>query len=419
MVLIKMRFGNIPQTSGYKLVIVFTCLTYVSFANAGELRGTEWKVTQGDTLFQIARTIYPENASKQSLLRQHIMILNPDVFGKTDMAVGDVLTLPQYVVDPQANAVVKKQQPVPTVSVAKAAPVATLPAAIAGKQWIVKRGDTLYGISRSLYPGDARKQKQLRQNIVRLNPSAFASGAQNLVVGAVLQLPDNGQPPAMQPKLAEPVQQPAPNVVKSVPKPVQQTASDVVEPAPELAPEPVKSAAVIDQEPEKKRSAPPRTYSIESGFLASLGLAYGGDELVAVDSGFDIMGGSGINLRLGYQQLRDDGHGYRVALGYQYHSAEEASLKSTYLQAAYQYRAKPVIYGIGVVAHSGTQLENSDQDVDVDFDSALGLLFYAENVGSGLLAGLGLSYTALDFDDKDSSDSVDASHVEVYYSWSF
>ena len=114
MVLIKMCFVKIPKTSSYKLVIVFTCLVYASFANAGELRGTEWKETHGDTLYQIGRTIYPGNASKQSLLRQHIMILNPDVFGKSaDMEVGVVLTLPQYVVDPQASAPVKKQQPVP------------------------------------------------------------------------------------------------------------------------------------------------------------------------------------------------------------------------------------------------------------------------------------------------------------------
>ena len=78
---------------------------------------------------------------------------------------------------------------------------------------------------------------------------------------------------------------------------------------------------------------------------------------------------------------------------------------------------KPVVYGIGVVAHPGAELDN--EDADVDFDSAIGLLFYAENVGSGYLGGWGLSYTALEFDDKDSSDSVDASHVEVYYSWHF
>ena len=178
---------------------------------------------------------------------------------------------------------------------------------------------------------------------------------------------------------------------------MRQSAPDVVEPAPESAPEPSNNAVVTEPESEKKRDTPPRTYRIESGFLASLGLAYGGDELVPVDNGFDIMGGSGINLRLGYQQLRDDGHGYRVALGYQYHSVTDASLKDTYAQVAYQYRAKPVVYGIGVVAHSGAQLEKTG--LDVDFDSAIGLLLYAENVGSGNLAGWGLSYTDLDFDD--------------------
>ena len=170
-------------------------------------------------------------------------------------------------------------------------------------------------------------------------------------------------------------------------------------------------------EPTIKSEAPTRTHQIDSGFLASLGLAYGGDKLVSVDNGLDIRGGSGINLRLGYQQLLDDGHGYRVALGYQYHWVEDASLKSPYLQAAYQYQQDSILYGIGVVGHSGAKLD--DNDLNVDYDPAIGPLLYVENVGNSILAGWGLSYTALDFDDKDSSDSVDASHAEVYYNWHF
>ncbi|KPJ88927.1 MAG: hypothetical protein AMJ53_16235, partial [Gammaproteobacteria bacterium SG8_11] len=158
-------------------------------------------------------------------------------------------------------------------------------------------------------------------------------------------------------------------------------------------------------------------HQTDSSFLASLGLGYGGDKLVSIDNGFDIRGGSGINLRLGYQQLRDDGHGYRVALGYQYHWVEDASLKSPYLQAAYQNRQEPILYGIGVVGHIGAKVDDGDEKTD--YDPAIGLLLYVENAGNGKLAGLGLSYTAIEFDEKDSNGSADASHAEVYYNLYF
>jgi hypothetical protein len=395
-----------------KLVIILSCLLFLPMAEAGEQRGTEWKVTSGDTLYQIGRTIYPGNASKQSLLRQDIMILNPDVFRKNiNMDAGVVLKLPRYVVDPEAAAPVRKPPPAAAkIEIAKPAQVVSQPTAVEGRQWIVKSGDTLYAISRSISPGDTGKQKQLRQDITELNPHIFANGANNLAVGVVLQLPGSGESEAAQPRLIAPVKQPTPVAIVPAPKPA-------IEPAPKPVVEPLVPMVVAKPEPTIKSEAPTRTHQIDSGFLASLGLAYGGDKLVSVDDGFDIRGGSGINLRLGYQQLLDDGHGYRVALGYQYHWVEDASLKSPYLQAAYQYRQDPVLYGIGVVGHSGAKLD--DIDLDVDYDPAIGLLFYVENVGDSIMAGWGLSYTALDFDDKDSSDSVDASHAEVYYNWHF
>jgi len=405
-----MRMAQMLHVHGIKLVIVVSCLFYLPIAEAGEQRGTEWEVTSGDTLYQIGRTIYPGNASKQSLLRQDIMILNSDVFRKNmNMDAGVVLKLPRYVVDPEAVEPVRKQsQSAPKIEIAKPAPVISPPTAIEGKQWIVKRGDTLYAISRSISPGDTGKQKQLRQDIIELNPHIFANGANNLAVGVILQLPDFGESKVAQPTLVEPVKQPTPVAVVPASKPAAEPVAPVAVAKPEPEPEP---------EPTIESETPTRTHRIDSGFLASLGLAYGGDKLVSVDDGLDIKGGSGLNLRLGYQQLRDDGHGYRVALGYQYHWVEDASLKSPYLQAAYQYRQEPILYGIGVVAHTGAKLDA--KDLNVDYDSAIGLLLYIENVGNGKFSGWGLSYTALEFDDKDSSDSEDASHAEVYYNWYF
>jgi hypothetical protein len=415
-----MRMAQMLHARGIKLVIIVSCLFYLPSAEAGEQRGTEWKVTSGDTLYQIGRTIYPGNASKQSLLRQDIMILNPDVFRKNvNMDAGVVLKLPRYVVDPEAVEPVRKQpQSAPKIEIAKPAPEVSPPTSIEGKQWIVKRGDTLYAISRSISPGDTGKQKQLRQDIIELNPHIFANGANNMAVGVILQLPDFDESKVAQPTLVEPVKQPTPVAVVPASKPVAEPVAPVaLVPASKPVAEPLAPVAVAKPESTIESETPARTHRIDSGFLASLGLAYGGDKLVSVDNGLDIKGGSGLNLRLGYQQLRDDGHGYRVALGYQYHWVEDASLKSPYLQAAYQYRQEPILYGIGVVAHSGAKLD--DKDRDVDYDPAIGLLLYVENVGNGKLAGWGLSYTALEFDDEDSSDSEDASHVEVYYNWHF
>ena len=75
-----------------------------------------------------------------------------------------------------------------------------------------------------------------------------------------------------------------------------------------------------------------------------------------------------------------------------------------------------MVYGIGVVFHQGPEV---DDDSTIEYDSANGLVVYLENVGNSNLAGWGLSYTSLDIEDKDTSESFDASRAELYYSWRF
>ena len=89
------------------------------------------------------------------------------------------------------------------------------------------------------------------------------------------------------------------------------------------------------------------------------------------------------------------------------------------MQLAYQYRTNPFVYGIGVVSHAGATLKNEDDDINTEYDAANGAIVYLENVGSGKLAGWGLSYTSLDIDEKDTDVTVDASRAELYYSWRF
>jgi hypothetical protein len=384
-------------------------------ASAGELSGTDWKITSGDTLLSIGRSVYPGNAARQARLRQDIMILNPSIFAsdQINMQVGAVLKLPQYVIDPQApSPVAEPIKPAPEIS---SAPDSTR------ENWIVESGDTLYSISRSVFPEDPQKQSVLRRDIIKLNRPAFANGADNLAVGIALALPryvdDNTQANAAK---APPATVSAATVAAAKPETAKPAASEPVSkpntPAAEVKPVAEPETTAVNEPVNKPRTeSDPETGA--SNFLISLGLAYGGDDLVKLDNGFDITGGSGINLRLGYQNLPEQGSGYRAALGLQYYPAEDASLRDTYFQLAYHYRVSDWLYGIGVVAHSGAEVE--ENDIDVEFDSSTGLFLYLENLGGGSLGGWGLSLTSLEIESDDVDGDIDASSAELYYSWNF
>ncbi len=304
---------------------------------------------------------------------------------------------------------------------------------VSGTEWKVKRGDTLYAIGRAVYPGDARKQARLRQDINELNPSIFANGANNMAVGVVLKMPYYVVPKSASPKVGEPTHEPIPVPVKVTPKPASQPAA----PAPVVEPKPEAPAEIASAPKSKAKSAPagqakkePTTVKrqpasapshAEGDVLVSLGFSFGGDELIETDGLLDITAGSGIHLRLGYEQMPQHGSGYRIALGLQYSAtyegSEDASFEDAYLQLAYQYRANPFVYGIGVVSHAGAELESDD--ISIEYDAANGAFVYLEHVGSGNLAGWGLSYTSLDIEEKNTGSSVDASRAELYYSWRF
>ena len=404
-----MKIRQIPHALNATLAMFLACSLYLPSASAGELSGTKWKVTRGDNIYAIGRTVYPGDIHKQAQLRLDIRRLNPAVFGNggNKMNVGVVLKLPEYVVHQQAAVQTKKQTPPkPTSQATKPALVAVTATGHMGTEWVIKSGDTLYAIGRSVYPGSAQKQARLRRDIIKLNPSVFANGANNMDVGAVLKLPDYVVPKDAPPKAGEPTHVPIAKPVEVTPKPVPQPAA----PDPITEPEP--------ETPQEIDSAPSRT---GNGFIVSLGYSYGGDKLVDVDNWLDLTAGSGVNLRLGYEQLPYHGSGYRLALGLQYNAVfaknGDASFRDAYLLLAYQYRTDPLLYGIGAVADAGAKLE--DDGDTTDYDSAIGAIVYLEYVGSGTLAGWGLSYTYLEIDEEDSGKSVDASRAELYYSWRF
>jgi hypothetical protein len=283
---------------------------------------------------------------------------------------------------------------------------------VSSTEWKVTRGDTLYAIGRAVYPGDARKQARLRRDIMQLNPSVFANGANNMAIGTVLKLPDYVAPKSTPSQVGEPAQVPAPVPATVTPSP---------------APQPAASTPVVKPEPESQAKKEPSAvneqsasypFAGEGNFLVSLGYSYGGDKLVNEDGSYDPAGAGG-HLRLGYEQMFQNVGGYRIALGLQYGLADDGgdtSFRDTYLQLAYQYRANPFVYGIGVVFSEGATLKN---DSTTDYDAAIGAVVYLENVGSSVLAGWGLSYTSLEIEEQNTSTSFDVSRAELYYSWRF
>ena len=58
-----------------------------------------------------------------------------------------------------------------------------------GTHWLIQPGDSLYKISRSLFPNNQQKQAQLRREIVDNNPQAFRRGPSSISVGDRLALP--------------------------------------------------------------------------------------------------------------------------------------------------------------------------------------------------------------------------------------
>jgi len=96
---------------------------------------------------------------------------------------------------------------------------------IDGSHWMIKPGDSLYKIARTLYPESAKKQAQLRKALVQQNPNVFKNGTGNISVGDKLQLPDFA------------IQQPAPAAVVAAP-----VAASVIEP-PQKMPVPKTAAS--------------------------------------------------------------------------------------------------------------------------------------------------------------------------------
>ncbi len=120
---------NLTRTHRYQNYIsslLFSCL-FSSALSAEIIDGSHWVIKPGDSLYKIARTIYPESAKKQAELRKALVQQNPEVFknGTGNISVGDSLQLPDYAAQPKPAAVVSAPVALPEAAAKPAIEPAT------------------------------------------------------------------------------------------------------------------------------------------------------------------------------------------------------------------------------------------------------------------------------------------------------
>ena len=416
----------------YSFAFVLTVTFYQPpCAHADVVNGNQWGVARNDTLYSISRALFPGDIRKQAKVRHDIMSLNPEIFsnGAKNMKVGALLKLPDYVGTPTKP---PKLPPKPAIE--------------PGGTWKVKLNDTLYSISRSLFPGDIREQAKVRRDIRSLNPKVFQNGAKSMKVGTLLKLPDYVSQQEAKPEsppvpttasasavIPSPTAPPPPSVtLPPLTATPEAPTAEKLEVAPPESPVPIGTEKATENKvshPAQTKQSPVRKFNYS--WVLTIGYSDGGDKLVAVSghrelSSHNINAGSGVNLGVGFDAIPKSGSGYRIALGYRYDRTKaangDASLSDLYLQTAYQYRVKSMLYGAGIAMHPGPKLTvNTTSSTSHDFKSAVGLLLYLEYIGDSKRDALGASYTSINYKVKGTSpqSSFDGSQLELYYSWRF
>lgn len=301
-------------------------------------------------------------------------------------------------------------------------------AGIVNNHWVVKKGDTLYGIARAIYPKSVRSQAKLRKSIVKLNRHVFAKGAKGLSVGDRIRLPGYvfGQSGSIKKK--------AQTKKRVVVKPKIKKRSDKVKQASSRKKKPAQNKRSA------KESARTTVYSSNSQFASdvsmSMGYSLGGDVALISQGGHDISFGSGAHLRFAYDGLWRKTHGFRLALGYQYDKVtadgsdgitDSGQLKGSYLQSMYLFKHSNSLLGIGVSLHDvlyyDTDIYNDTltvrEVVNTEYQAAVGPVLMYEHSRIFGYHTLGLSHTVLESNVFDSLVVVDMSRTEIYYRFNF
>lgn len=164
-------------------------------------------------------------------------------------------------------------------------------------------------------------------------------------------------------------------------------------------------------------------------WVASLGITFGGDDLVEVeyedlDLDDELEAGGLIYLGAGANyDFRDSPFSIRGIFGYHFDSVDadngEGSLDRTFIDVIGFYRLGNHRIGVGLTQHFSP---NFDVDIDggidesFDFDSASGVLLEYNYVTSDQVA-IGIRYTDIDYELDESgflSETVDASHAGIF-----
>lgn len=404
-------------------------LLFNSFHVIAELRGDYWIVKSGDTLYGIARSIHPKNASLQAKLRTQIIKLNQAVFqkGAGGLYIGAKLALPKRTEEQSNSVVIKRPKKTTSRQVSSRHLLNT-------NEWQIQSGDTLYSIARVFYPKSNRKQYKLRQEIIRINPAVFSNGANKMEVGLILLMPNylvktmgSDTKAVAVPVETQPINtnaQQTINTPKEIVTPVEIKTTRDNSGVLEEENERLQDNAPMD-EPSRVTNYQNDNSTHDSNFSMSLGYSVGGDVAVAAQGGNDVMFGSGGHLKISYDSLWENKHGYRLSLGYQLDKVtagnDSGEVEQLYLQTLYLYNTSTSLFGAGIAYH-----ENISRTTDIssvvevsDYDPAIGFVMmyeYKRLLGNNIV---GIAYTQLETENSASLAIRDMSRTELYYRWAF
>jgi len=104
------------------LSLLLTSNVFISELQADILNGSHWIIKPGDSLYKIARNLFPNNTKKQALLRKELIKQNPQAFrnGPANISVGDKLQLPDFAI--------KQKKPEPIIAIKKPEKIKARPA---------------------------------------------------------------------------------------------------------------------------------------------------------------------------------------------------------------------------------------------------------------------------------------------------
>lgn len=404
-------------------------IIFNSFNVIAELRGDYWIVKSGDTLYGIARSIHPKKASLQAKLRTQIIKLNQAVFqkGAGGLYIGAKLVLPNRSGE-QSNSVMIKQ---PKKSTSRQVSSRHL---LNTNEWQIKSGDTLYSIARVFYPKSNRKQYKLRQEIVRINPAVFSGGANKMEVGLFLLMPnylvkakESTTKVAAVPVETKPIRtnvQQTTNIPEERVKPIEIQSTHLDRGILEDDNEQLQDNTAID-EPSRVTNYQTNNSTHDSLFSMSLGYSVGGDTAVAAQGGNDVTFGSGGHLRMSYDGLWKNKHGYRLSLGYQLDKVtagnDTGEVEQMYLQTLYLYNTSSYLLGAGISYHENISRTTDISSVVIvsDYEPAVGFVMmyeYKRLLGNNIV---GIAYTQLETENSVSLVTRDMSRTELYYRWAF